>query len=589
MKHHQVHILHGVAASAGIAIGHAVIIDRRKIERYPKIRITMGLVEDEFKRFDTAIEASYRQIDEAKKKLESHNVIKEHALILETHLMMLKDPSFLGRVKKLIRRDHINAEWALKIALQEIEDSFAAIGDEYIKGRVADTSFVGERVLMNLIGREIKGFHLMEKSIIVAHDLSPADTAMLNKEKVLGFATDVGGQTSHTAIIAHSLEIPAVVGLEKASTIINPGDTLVLDGISGVVIVNPSESQIADYEQRARSHLNLELKLQEKAMDPAVTQDGHPVPVMGNLEFKEEVKTVLEHGAEGIGLYRTEFLYLNRDDIPSEEDHFEAYKTVVEAVSPYITVIRTLDLGGDKLYAHLGELKKETNPAMGLRAIRFCLKEVEIFKTQLRGILRASFYGKTSIMFPMISGIEELLRAKEILDKTKQDLRKKGMPFDEDIKVGIMVEVPSAAIIADLLAKEADFFSIGTNDLIQYAIGIDRGNEYVNYLYAPLHPAVLRLIQYTIDAAHATGIPVSMCGEMAGRTIYTPILLGMGIDQLSANAFAIPHIKEMARKIDLNHCRKIVKKLLAMKTADEIQGYMFDEFKRHAEFEIELR
>jgi len=589
MKHRQVHILHGVAASAGIAIGHAVIIDRRKIERYPKIRITVGLVEDEFKRFDAAIDASYRQIDEAKKKLESHNVIKEHALILETHLMMLKDPSFLGRVKKLIRRDHINAEWALKIALQEIEDSFAAIGDEYIKGRVADTSFVGERVLMNLIGKEIKGFHLMEKSIIVAHDLSPADTAMLNKEKVLGFATDVGGQTSHTAIIAHSLEIPAVVGLEKASTIINPGDNLVLDGISGVVIVNPSESQIADYEQRARSHLNLELKLQEKAMDPAVTQDGHPVPVMGNLEFKEEVKTVLEHGAEGIGLYRTEFLYLNRDDIPSEEDHFEAYKTVVEAVSPYITVIRTLDLGGDKLYAHLGELKKETNPAMGLRAIRFCLKEVEIFKTQLRGILRASFYGKTSIMFPMISGIEELLRDKEILDKTKQDLRKKGMPFDEDIKVGIMVEVPSAAIIADLLAKETDFFSIGTNDLIQYAIGIDRGNEYVNYLYAPLHPAVLRLIQYTIDAAHATGIPVSMCGEMAGRTIYTPILLGMGIDQLSANAFAIPHIKEMARKIDLNHCRKIVKQLLAMKTADEIQGYMFDEFKRHAEFEIELR
>ncbi len=589
MKHRQVHILHGVAASAGIAIGHAVIIDRRKIERYPKIRITVGLVEDEFKRFDAAIDASYRQIDEAKKKLESHNVIKEHALILETHLMMLKDPSFLGRVKKLIRRDHINAEWALKIALQEIEDSFAAIGDEYIKGRVADTSFVGERVLMNLIGKEIKGFHLMEKSIIVAHDLSPADTAMLNKEKVLGFATDVGGQTSHTAIIAHSLEIPAVVGLEKASTIINPGDNLVLDGISGVVIVNPSESQIADYEQRARSHLNLELKLQEKAMDPAVTQDGHPVPVMGNLEFKEEVKTVLEHGAEGIGLYRTEFLYLNRDDIPSEEDHFEAYKTVVEAVSPYITVIRTLDLGGDKLYAHLGELKKETNPAMGLRAIRFCLKEVEIFKTQLRGILRASFYGKTSIMFPMISGIEELLRAKEILDKTKQDLKKKGMPFDEDIKVGIMVEVPSAAIIADLLAKETDFFSIGTNDLIQYAIGIDRGNEYVNYLYAPLHPAVLRLIQYTIDAAHATGIPVSMCGEMAGRTIYTPILLGMGIDQLSANAFAIPHIKEMARKIDLNHCRKIVKQLLAMKTADEIQGYIFDEFKRHAEFEIELR
>lgn len=588
MKHRQVYILHGVAASAGIAIGHAVIIDRRKIERYPKIRITEGLIDDEIKRFDDAVEASYKQIDEAKKKLESRSNIKEHALILETHLMMLKDPSLIGKVKRLIRKDHINAEWALKIALTEIEDSFAAIGDEYIKSRVTDTTFVGERLLMNLIGREIKGFHLVEKSIIVAHDLSPADTAMLNKEKVLGFVTDVGGQTSHTAIIAHSLEIPAVVGLEKASALINPGDTVILDGISGVVIVNPSESQIADYEQRGRSHLSMELKLKEKAKEPAITRDGHHIPVLGNLEFKEEVKTVMEHGAEGIGLYRTEFLYINRDEIPSEEDHFEAYKTVVETVAPYTTVIRTLDLGGDKLYAHLGALKKETNPAMGLRAIRVCLKEIEIFKTQLRGILRASHYGKTSIMFPMISGIEELLRAKEILEKTKHELRKQGIPFDEDIPVGIMIEVPAAAVIADLLAKEADFFSIGTNDLIQYSIAIDRGNEYVNYLYDPLHPAVLRLIQCTIDAAHAEGIPVSMCGEMAGRTIYTPILLGMGIDQFSTNAFAISHIKEMARKIDLTHCQEVVKQLHQMKTADEIQGFMFEEFKRNADFEIEL-
>lgn len=588
MKHRQVHILHGVAASSGISIGPAVIIDRRKIDRYPKIRITEGLVEDENKRFDEAVEAAYSQIDEAKKKLESHIGIKEHALILETHLMMLKDPSLSGRVKKLIRKDHINAEWALKIALGEIEESFATIGDDYIKSRVADTSFVGERLLMNLIGREIKGFHLVEKSIIVAHDLSPADTAMLTKEKVLGFATDVGGQTSHTAIIAHSLEIPAVVGLEKASSIITPGDTIILDGISGVIIVNPSPSQIADYEQRARSHLTLELKLKEKAKLPAVTMDGVHIPVLGNLEFKEEVKTVIEHGAEGIGLYRTEFLYLNRDEIPSEEEHFEAYREVVETVAPHMTVIRTLDLGGDKFYAQLGELKKEANPAMGLRAIRICLKEIEVFKTQLRGILRASHYGKTSIMFPMISGIEELLRAKDILEKTKHELHKKGIPFDEDIKVGIMIEVPSAAVIADLLAKEADFFSIGTNDLIQYAIAIDRGNEYVNYLYDPLHPAVLRLIQNTIDAAHAEGIPVSMCGEMAGRTIYTPILLGMGIDQFSTNAFAISHIKEMTRKIDLSHCREVVKQLLTMKTADEIQGFMFDEFKRNADFEIEM-
>jgi len=588
VKQHHVHILHGVAASAGIAIGNAVIIDRKTIERYPKIRITEGLVEDEIRRFDNAIEASYKQIEEAKKKLESHNAVKDHALILETHLLMLRDPSLIDRVNKLVRKNLINAEWALKIALQDIEESFASIGDDYIRSRVADTNFVGERIMMNLIGREIKGFHLVDKSIIVSHDLSPADTAMLSKDHVLGFATDVGGPTSHTAIIAHSLEIPAVVGLEKASTSINPGDKLILDGISGVGIVNPTENQISDYEQRAKSHLTLELKLKEKAREPAVTIDGTKISVLGNLEFREEVKTVLDHGAEGIGLYRTEFLYINREIIPTEEEHFQAYKAVVETVSPFPTTIRTLDLGGDKLNSNLGDMKKETNPAMGLRAIRLCLKEPELFKTQLKGILRASNYGNTSIMFPMISGIEELHRALEILEKIKHDFRRKGIPFDEEINVGIMVEVPSAAIIADLLAKEVDFFSIGTNDLIQYSIAIDRGNEYVNYLYDPLHPAVLRLIKYIVDCAHKEGITVSMCGEMAGRTIYTPILLGMGIDQFSTNAFAISHVKEMIRKIDLTNCANIVNSLLEMKTAEEIQAFIFEEYKRHSDFETIL-
>ena len=573
----QVHILHGVPASAGIAIGQAVVIDTRKIERYPKLRISEDRIEDELKRFDDAVVLSQKQITEALKALESHHVIREHSLILETHLLMLKDPALFERVKQLISVEYINAEWALKNALQEIEEDFEAIGDEYIKSRVADTTFVGERLLRNLIGKKTSGFHLFENSIIVAHDLSPADTAMLNKNKVLGFATDAGGLTTHTAIIAHSLEMPAVVGLENATSLVNPGDTLILDGISGVVIVNPSESQIREYQNRARSFLSLEIKLKEKAKEPAITKDGKYIKVKGNLEFKEEVKTVLDHGAEGIGLYRTEFLYLNRRDIPTEEDHFEAYKAVVETVSPYNTIIRTLDLGGDKFYPTSSRLINERNPVMGLRAIRLCLKEVDIFKTQLRGILRASHYGNTSIMFPMISGMEELMKAKELLEETIFGLKKDGIPFDENIRVGIMIEVPAAVVIADILAKEVDFFSLGTNDLIQYSIAIDRGNEYVNYLYEPLHPAVLRLVKYTVDAGHNAGIPVSMCGEMAGREIYTPILLGMGIDSLSTNAFAISHIKEMVRKISIENCKTIVSHIFEIKTAAEIYEFMTKE------------
>ena len=570
MPQQQVHILHGVPASAGIAIGQAVVIDTKKIERYPKLRVSEDRVEDELGRFEHAVQLSQKQITEAIHTLEAHQVIREHILILETHLLMLKDPALVDRVKQLITEDYINAEWALKIALREIEEAIEAIDDEYIRSRVTDTSFVGERLLRNLVGKTTSGFHLAENSIVVAHDLSPADTAMLNKGMVLGFATDVGGITSHTAIIAHSLEIPAVVGLENASSLVNPGDNLILDGISGVVIVNPSESQVLEYQTRARSYLSLELKLKEKAKEPAITKDGKYIKVKGNLEFKEEVRTVLDHGAEGVGLYRTEFLYLVRKEIPSEQDHFEAYKSVVETVSPFNTVIRTLDLGGDKFYSALSRTINERNPVMGLRAIRLCLKETDIFRTQLRGILRASHYGNTSIMFPMISGIEELERAKEILEETKKSLSIEGIPFDENIRVGIMVEVPSAAVIADLLAKEVDFFSLGTNDLIQYSLAIDRGNEYVNYLYEPLHPAVLRLIQFTVDAAHNAGIPVSMCGEMAGREIYTPILLGMGIDSLSANAFAISHVKEMARKISIDNCKSIVSHIFEMKTASEI-------------------
>ncbi len=419
----------------------------------------------------------------------------------------------------------------------------------------------------------------------MAHDLSPADTASLDIGKVSGFITNIGGRTSHTAIMARALEIPSVVGLEKATKEISNGDLIIIDGTLGKVIVNPTEDILSQYLEKEQRYDIAQKELFKLKDLPAETKDGYRISLLANIELTEELDSILRHGAEGIGLYRTEWLYLNRKDLPSEEEHFGIYKKVVERVLPYPVTIRTLDLGGDKFVSPM-DLAQEMNPAMGLRAIRFCLKEVEIFKAQLRAILKASVFGKVRILFPMISGLDEILEAKRILAEAKEELEKKGVPFDAKIEIGIMIEIPSAVTIADILAKEVDFFSIGTNDLIQYSLAIDRINEHVSYLYEPLHPAVLRLIGNVVNYAHEQGIKVGMCGEMAGEPLYIPILLWLGIDELSMNALSILGVKRILRLITYQESKACVEEIWKLPTAREIEAFLKGEMRKRFPLEF---
>ncbi|MBU2221753.1 MAG: phosphoenolpyruvate--protein phosphotransferase, partial [Candidatus Omnitrophica bacterium] len=406
-----------------------------------------------------------------------------------------------------------------------------------------------------------------------AHDISPSDTASMYKQNVCAFVTDIGGKTSHTAIMAKSLEIPAVVGVQNATASIKMNDILIVDGSMGMIIVNPDEDTLLNYQKEEEILKGLSDKLLVDKDLPAVTQDGESVEIIANIEFPDEVPSVKLHGAQGIGLYRTEFFYMNRKDLPTEEEHFQAYKYVAEEMKPYPVIIRTIDIGGDKFLSQF-DIPKEMQPFMGWRAIRFCLARPDLFKLQLRAILRASVYGKLKMMYPMISGIEELKQANVILEQCKKELKEKRVPFDDDIEVGVMIEVPSAALIADLLAKEADFFSIGTNDLIQYALAVDRTNEKVAYLYEPAHPAVLRMIKNVIDSAHANNIKVGMCGEMASDEIFVWILLGMGLDEFSMPSLAVPSIKYLVRSITAKEAKEIAKEALSLPTPKEVELFM---------------
>jgi len=565
-------LIHGVGASPGIVLGKAFLIERSKV-RLPQKRIEADQVEREVDRFLRAIQESRNQLIEIKEKIMDPQV-QRHAFILDVHVMILDDQMLLQDTINTIRKRKVNAEWALDLTLERLDAAFQAIEDEYLRERRSDLHYVSARIFRNLLGKKhdditkIKG-----KVIVVAHDLSPADTLQMNLRHVAGFITDVGGRISHTAILSRSLGIPAVVGLERATTLINGGDLLIIDGETGQVVINPTEEVSRDFLDRNQQMKFMEREIHKYAALPAETQDGVHIRLQANIEMVEEVSAVKLHGAEGVGLYRTEILYLNRKDLPSEEEQFQTYRKLAESVKPGPVTIRTLDIGGDKFLPNYS-IGNEVNPAMGLRAIRFSIKETEIFRAQLRGILRASAHGKLRILFPLISGVEEIRQAKAILEEVKRSLVKSRIPFDQGIEVGAMIEIPSASITADILAREVDFFSIGTNDLIQYALAIDRVNEHVSYLYEPLHPAILRIIRGVVHTAHQAGIPVAICGEMAAEPAYFLLLLGLGLDEFSMNPISIPKVKKVLRMARFSETRALVEQTFQFSTAGEIKRYV---------------
>jgi phosphotransferase system enzyme I (PtsI) len=536
-------------------------------------------IDEEVKRFRTALRLSKSQLLEIRKRISEGKVL-EPLFIIDVHILMLKDNMLIHNTIDNIRHKKINAEWALMMTIDKYRKAFNKIEDIYLKQRISDVEYVGQRILRSLAGKKREPVsELKENVIIISRDLSPADTVQMKMDKILGFATDIGGKTSHTAIVARSIGIPAVVGLERITHDIRNEDEIIVDGVDGFVLINPDPEIVKRYEDKSRHFREFEEGLLKQAGLPAVTKDLRRLEIGANIEFVEEVPSALMHGADGVGLYRTEFLFINKERLPTEREHFADYKRLLEGKNLTWSTIRTFDLGGDKFMSDpklAKDLPKETNPAMGLRAIRFCLQEVGLFKIQLRSILRASVYGKTRILFPMISRLEEIREAKRIYEEVKKELKAEKIPIGKDIEIGIMIEVPSAVMIADLLAKEVDYFSIGTNDLIQYALAIDRVNERVTYLYEPLHPAVLKLIKMIVAAGHKAGIRVSMCGEMAGEPAYTLILIGLELDELSMNPLAIPRVKKIIRNSTYSESKSLLKKVMAMSSAIEIENYIKD-------------
>lgn len=552
--------LHGIAVSPGICIGKAYLLGKEGVDIVDKYLIGEDDLQNEIKRFKTAVKNAKDKLQEI---IESTSEgLGEHAYILETHKVMFKDKMLYGKTLEIIEKERVNAEWALKKVVSNVKFMFNNMTDAYLKGRMADFVHVSESIMQNLVGAKAVDIAAIDKRVVlVATDISPAETSQIQLEKIKGLVTDLGGKTSHTGIIARTLEIPAVQGLDNATRTIKNDNIIIVDGNSGIVIVNPTDQTLIEFEERQSRYEEYKAVITRDSHLPAETTDGFKLEVMGNIELPEEVVSVINYGGDGIGLFRTEFQYLSQFNFPSEEELFDQYKDVIEVMTPRSVTIRTLDISGDKAVSYATD-SEEKNPALGLRGIRYCLKKPEVFKTQLRAILRASAFGKIRILFPMISCQEEVLAAKKMLAEAADSLEKEGTPFDENIEIGIMIEVPSAAIMADIMAKEVDFFSIGTNDLIQYTLAVDRVNKQVAHLYQPLNPAIIRMIKHVADVAKNSNVEVFMCGEMASDPVNIPMLLGLGIKRLSMNSQSIPAVKKIIRALNAEDAKHFINDVL---------------------------
>ena len=559
----------GIPASPGIVFGKALVLKEEKIVLDTQ-KISEDQVEAEVARFYAGREAAVEQLNSIHQRA-LKSLGEEKAAIFEGHLMILEDEELEEEIIDYLRSNKVNASVAASKIIDQQVEMLSEIDDEYLKERAGDIRDIGNRLIKNILGMHIVDLgDIAEESILVAYDLTPSETAQLNLEKVLGFITDIGGRTSHTSIMARSLELPAIVGTNNVTARVNTGDYLILDAVNNRVYVNPTQAEIDELK-------TLEAKLAEEKAElaklkdlPAVTLDGHKVEVVANIGTIRDCEGAHRNGAEGVGLYRTEFLFMDRDQLPSEEEQFIAYKEVVEAMEGRLVVLRTMDIGGDKELPYLN-LPKEMNPFLGWRAIRIALDRREILHAQLRAVLRASAFGKLAVMFPMIISVEEIRELKSVLETLKAELRAEGKAFDENIQVGVMVETPSAAVNAKFLAKEVDFFSIGTNDLTQYTLAVDRGNELISHLYNPMSPSVLGLIKQVIDASHAEGKWTGMCGELAGDERATLLLLGMGLDEFSMSAISVPRIKKLIRHVNYQEVKALADEALQKPTATEIE------------------
>lgn len=565
----------GIEVAPGIALGQALILESKKPHFIYQFLLNTSEVKKEIEHFKKAVESVKKEFKQLAKSLKKETTFKEVRQILEIYISILSDPMLYKATIRRIKEEKINAEWALLKSLEEIENIFGMIEEDYLKQRVQDVHYVVNRILAILQPKTPSPKQVFSESVIIAHDLSPVEAIKLSSKTAIAFITETGGLTSHIAIVAQALKLPAVVGVKEITNFIRPGEMVIVDGLEGEVIINPLAETLQYYQEKQKKYKQYCDEIEHYALLPARTVEGHTLKVMANVELFEEIPSVLKMGADGIGLFRTEFFYLQQKHLPEEELLYEYFSKVVKAIKPYPVTFRTLDMGGDKLSSAL-KFEKELNPALGLRAIRLCLKQKDIFRTQLRAILRASAHGDIRILFPLISSLEEIKEAKELLEQAKAELEKERILCKTSIPIGIMVEVPSAVTLINFLIPEIDFLSIGTNDLIQYTLAIDRSNEQVAYLYEPLHPAVLKMIKEIVDVAHQAKVPVNVCGEMAGKPIYIPVLVGLGVDEISLNAQNIPLIKKAISSISFKEAQDLAKKLVTFGSVLEVRECYFN-------------